>query len=338
VSLKTERRKLYSSHNSETDQVGNDRRKVEVERLVQNLNSLTEGEKTVGKLMAYGRLAIEPLRRFLLEGRPSVVYQPRRWAVEVLAGLGAKDTLIEYLKRKKAIRDAAIRFGEEPVENAAARALCRWPTEDVFQILLEVSRRRSQLGLVEALGRFRRTQAIPYFIHALEDDICRSAAEEALRKLGAGASPALVEAALTRIPSPEEERPSSARRRTSALQVLSETELTGETWQSLRSLINDPHSGVVIAVCNIAAALGDHQDRVAAIRRLLEILPSADWFGGEEIGNCLTILYKDGSDILEAELAKRNSLPDEQRVMDRALRTLLRVKRQVAGTAKSRES
>lgn len=320
---------MYSEPNVETGQIGADPREAEVARLVENLNSLTEGEQTVGKLIAFGRLAIEPLRRFLMNGKPSVVYQPRRWAVEALAGLGAKDILIEYLKRKKTILDAAVRFGEEPVENAAARALCRWPTEDVFQTLLEISRRRSQLGLVDALGRFQRVEAIPYFLHALEDDICRSAAEEALRTLGAAAGPALIEAALTRLPSPEEERPSSARRRMSALQILSEMDLAKETWPALRPLIADVHTEIVIAISKIAVKLGDHQDRTAAAQRLLEVLPSADWFAQGGIETALAELYEDASGILEAELARRNSFPDEQRVIDRALRTLLHVKRQV---------
>jgi hypothetical protein len=140
------------NRNAELSQPAGDPRQAEIARLVQNLNSLEEGERTVAKLMAYGRLAIEPLRLFLFEGKPSVIYQPRRWAVEALAAIGAKEVLIDYLKWKKEIPDPAVRFGEEPVENAAARALAAWRTDEVFETLLDVSRRRSQLGFVEALG------------------------------------------------------------------------------------------------------------------------------------------------------------------------------------------
>ena len=318
-------------------ELGAGRREAEIERLVQKLNSLQEGESAVGTLIAYGQAAIPALRRFLLEGRPGVVYQPRRWAVEALAGIGARSVLIEYLKQKRSIADAAVRFGEEPVENAAARALAaRWQDEDTFQTLLEMSRRRAQLGFVEALARFRRAEAIPYFLHALEDDICRSSAEDALRAVGPTAIPALVESALTRLPSAEEERPSSARRRAGILELLSEMDLTQQTWQSLGPLIDDSHGGVVIAASKIAARMGDRQERMAAACRLLEVLPSADWYAAEEIGDCLKNLYDDAREILEAELARRDSRPDEQRVMDRALRTLLRVKR-LARAARGRE-
>jgi len=318
-------------------EIGAGIREAEIERLVQNLNSLQEGESAVGTLIAYGQAAIPTLRRFLLEGRPGVVYQPRRWAVEALAGIGARSVLIEYLKQKRSIADAAVRFGEEPVENAAARALAaRWQDEDTFQTLLEMSRRRAQVGFVEALARFRRAEAIPYFLHSLEDDICRSSAEEALRAVGPTAIPALVESALTRLPSTEEERPSSARRRAGILELLSEMDLTQQAWQSLRPLIDDSHGGVVIAASKIAARMGDRQERMAAACRLLEVLPSADWYAAEEIGDCLKNLYDDAREILEAELARRDSRPDEQRVMDRALRTLLRVKR-LARAARGRE-
>jgi hypothetical protein len=304
-------------------------KEAEIERLVQNLNSLEEGERTVGTLMAYGRSAIPALRRFLLEGRPSVVYQPRRWAVEALAGIGARDVLIEYLKHKRLLADPAVRFGEEPVENAAARALARWKDDETFQTLLEISRRRSQLGFVEALSRFGRPEAIPYFVHALEDDICRSSAEEALRALGTRTIPALVEAALTRLPSAEEERPASVRRRASALELLSGMELTGDVWRPLRELVGDPHPEVVIGASKIAVRLGNKPDKIATVRRLLDVLPHVDWFAREEIDTCLTSLYPDATEIVEAELARRNSLPDQERVMDNALRTLLRVKRNV---------
>ncbi len=312
-----------------------ERRVAEIERLVHNLNSLAEGETTVGIIITYGRAAIPALRRFLIEGRPRVVYQPRRWAVEALAGIGARDVLIEFLKQERPIADPMVRFGEEPVENAAARALARWQDDETFQTLLEISRRRSQLGFVEALGRFQRTEAIPYFLHTLEDDICRSSAEEALRNMGAMASPALVEAALTRLPSDDEERPASVRRRASTLELLSEMDLPLDEWRSLRILIEDPHPGVVIAVSKITVRMGERADRIAAASRLLDVLPTVDWFARMEIETSLTSLYPDAHEIVDAELAMRNSFPDEARVKDNALRTLLRVKRNIDASSQA---
>ena len=116
------------------------------------------------------------------------------------------------------------------------------------------------------------------------------------------------------------------------MRLLAEIELTREFWQPLRPLISDSHSGIAIAISSIAVNAGDRQDKVAAVERLLEILSSADWYDQGEIEICLVGLYRVGRDPLETELARRNALPDERRVMDRALRTLLRVKRQVDAT------
>jgi hypothetical protein len=75
-------------------------------------------------------------------------------------------------------------------------------------------------------------------------------------------------------------------------------ELTGDVWRPLRELVGDPHPEVVIGAAKIA-------------------------------DTCLTSLYPDATEIVEAELVRRNSLPDQDRVMDNALRTLLRVRRNV---------
>ncbi len=316
--------------NSGIERFVNDAPDTEISQLVRDLNSLEAGERTVAKLILQGRAIIEPLKEFLFRGKPSAVYQPRRWAVEALAGVGAKAALIEYLTWKKEIPDPAVRLGEQAVENAAARALAAWRTPEVFQTLSKIASPLPQLGLVEALGAFKRPEPIPYFIRALEDDMCRSAAEEALRKLGAVAMPALLEAATARAPSAEEEAPSSVLRRVSALNLLTELRLGSDVWLVLRPLLSDSHSEVVIAVSKVATKFGDSEDKLATVRRVLEILPSVPWFAQEEIEDCLVRVYPVGRAILEAETTRRDSMPGEQRVMDRALRVLLRVKRRLA--------
>ena len=193
---------------------------AEIRRYVEELNSLKEGSAAVTKLIACGRSAIEPLRRYLLEGKPSVVYDSRRWAVETLAALGAKDVLLEYLQREKDIADPAVRMGEEAVESAAARELKRWPSEEVFQVLLGISRERCLPGVLEALGEFQRPEAVPCLVKALEDDVCRRTAEDALRKIGPAAEPDLIRPAITPRPDRRAEKPSSLMRRRSAVDCL----------------------------------------------------------------------------------------------------------------------
>lgn len=107
-------------------------------------------------LIGCGARAISPLRSFLLGGTPRSIYQPRQLAVETLAELGAKDVLIEYLSAPAIIDDAVVRHGEDAVRSTAARELARWQTEDVFQVLRQISLNQLLPGIVEALGGFER--------------------------------------------------------------------------------------------------------------------------------------------------------------------------------------
>jgi hypothetical protein len=297
--------------------------------LVEGLNSLLDGESAVSALIACGPAAIEPLRRFLLEGRPSGVYQPRRWAVDALAGLGAKDILLEYLTSFQLPRDAEVRFGEEAVRNAAARHLASWRSEDVFHALLAIALPHPMSGIVEALGSFHRTEALPYFLQALEDDFCREAAAGALRDLGPDALPALLGASLLKIPGGALESPSSQRRRAACVQILSQADLPAGYWDVLRPLLEDAGPEIAVALTPLALRYGTPEDRLRVFRCLVAVLSAADWFGRMEIEDCLVSLCPEHQIMLEEEIERGNRLPPLERVQSNALRTLLRVKRRV---------
>jgi len=87
----------------------------EVRRLLACLQSLLDGQSAVEELVACGQSAIPPLREFLLSGRITSVPQPRIWAVEALALLGARDVLIEYLQAPGRGVDAQLQFAEDAV-------------------------------------------------------------------------------------------------------------------------------------------------------------------------------------------------------------------------------
>jgi hypothetical protein len=308
---------------------------AEILRLVKDLDLLREGEQAVRKLVACGVEAIGPLKEFLFQGRPSGIYEPRRRAVAALASLGAKDVLIEYLLLDKQIPDPVARFGEEAVENAAARALAAWRTEDVFLVLLEVSRRRLLAGVVEALGDFGRMEAVPYLDRALEDDMCGAAAEEAFRKIGQAAGPALVLSALTPLPSLEVESPSSLRRRRSALGLLAEIGVSSEDTLRLSALFDEADPEIVVRTARLVSSGAGTGMRAKIVERLLAVLPSAHWSLHSEIEDCLVTLFDDVKPTLEWEISQRMALPEKQRVFDSALGVLLRVKRR-AEALKSR--
>jgi len=298
-----------------------------IRRLVEKLDSLLEGEEAAVALVACGQRAVEHLREFLMEGQPRGIYQPRRWAVEALAGLEAKDVLLEYLRRQRPILDAVVRMGEEAVQNAAAMALRQWPGEDVYELLTGIVQHCHLPGAVATLGELGCTKAIPYIVAALEDGVCRPTAEEALRKLGEAAVQELILAALNPWPDRDKESPSSLLRRGSAARLLAEIGVSEEQWIGLRSLIHETDPAILIAAGRISVQVGDEKSKRTISGRLIAAMNDADWYFREEIGEVLVLIYDVAQPMVELEIAKRKMRSLEDLVFDAVLHTLLRVKR-----------
>jgi HEAT repeat protein len=306
---------------------------AKIRSYIEELNSLKEGAGAVTKLIACGRSAIEPLRQFLLAGKPSVVYHTRRWAVEALGGLGAKDVLLEYLQQEKDIADPAVRLGEEAVENAAARELIRWPSDEVFQLLLGLAQERCLPGALEALGEFKRPEAVSCLVEALEDDVCRRTAEEALLKIGRPAEPDLTRAAITPRPSRDAEKPSSLLKRRSAVRLLAKIGVSAYQWRLLRPLLKEADAEILVATFRIAVRAAGAKDRALAGRRLIGALQGADWYFKSEIENALVDLFDAVKPLVEEEIAQRQLMSKGQWIVDSVRKTLLRVKSRAEGAA-----
>ena len=278
---------------------------ADISRHMKELDTLKEGAGAVAKLIACGHSAIEPLRKFLLAGEPRVLYHTRRWAVEALAGLGARDILLEYLKQEREIPDLAVRLGEEAVKSAAAQKLIKWPSEEVIQVLIGIAQERSLPGALEALGELKRPEAIPFLIEALEDDVCRPVAEDALRKIGRPAESALIQATITSYPNRESEKPSSLLRRRCAVGLLEELGVSKNKWALLRPLLQDVDDKILTAVFKIAVSVAGVKDRETAFRRLIEILQNADWYVKGEIENALIDEFEAIKKTMEEEIHRR---------------------------------
>jgi HEAT repeat protein len=299
---------------------------AQISRYLEELDSLKDGEGAVSKLVSCGPSAVEPLRRFLLEGKPGIVYHTRRFAVTALAGLGARAVLIEYLTQRKDISDPAIRLSEEAVESAAALQLVRWPSEEVYRILITIAEERCLPGALEALGELRRPEAVPALVKALEDDVCRPTAEEALRKIGAHASGALIQAAITPYPSRESEKPSSLLKRRSAAGLLAEIGVSEEEWSFLRPLLEEDDERILVSMFRIAGMMGGAKDKARAFRRLIDILQSADWYLQGEIEEALVERFETVRAIIEEEIVRRGQTPEARQNLDRIQITLRKAK------------
>jgi hypothetical protein len=296
--------------------------------LVRDLESLRGGAFASAALVGCGARAIEPLRTFLLQGKPRGIFQPRQLAVETLAALGAREVLIEYLRQARTITDPVIRFSEAAVESTAARALSRCRTEETYQTLKQLARTRLLPGLVEALGEFGRVEMIPYFLWALGDDGCHDAAEQALRQLGEAARPALLETANKPNPSADEEVPSSRIRRRKVLRLLAEGEVSTEEWWQLRVLLEDSDLEIAVTCARIALKHGFPEDQREAICRLVSCLQGANWFLRTEARSCLMEHYSVAEEEVESEILRRCRLSAKDQGADLVLRLLVNLKEQ----------
>jgi len=316
-----------TAHSSSTSREYTDE---EIRSLVRDLESLKSGQTAAAALIGCGPRAVPYLRAFVLRGRARGVYQPRQLAVETLAELGAKDVLLEYLEQPVQIEDAVVRFGEEAVRSTAARELGRFGTHDVFERLRKLAEDRLLPGLVETLGMFRKTEAVPYLLRALEDDICRSPAQEAIRKLGAQAVPFLVDAAAKRSPSADEESPSSKQRRRWSLRLASEQELSPLEWPQVRALLDDSDPEIVMTAARVALDIAPTGDKEYAVRRLIEMLPRANWFLKGEVQAALAAHFDLARKTIESEIARRSASDQKEKAKDMVLRLLINLKRQTA--------
>jgi hypothetical protein len=264
---------------------GVDRR---VHELMEQLDSLIDGESAAAHLVACGQVAVEPLRRFVLESPPRGVPQPRCWAVQALAGLGAKDILIEYLQREIPSTDPVVRLAEEAVQRAAALALAaEWHTDDVFDILLTLTARRPIPGIIEALGRFERRDAVPLLVHALGDDFCRPWAETALERVASRDRDLLIRWALMRTSPEQAETEASLRRRRSLLRLLRDVSLSSDEAHLIASLIDAADLELAVDAAAIAIKYAPEDDAHRARARLSLIAPTAPWHLHDDVQQLL---------------------------------------------------
>jgi HEAT repeat protein len=304
-----------------------------VRRAVDKLKLLHASDLCVDEAIACGRQAIPALCELLFEREPSGLYQVRRRAVEALAGLGAHDVLMDFLRVPHEADDPVERLGDEAVVNAAALALSAVREEHVFQLLLALVRRRDLPGVVAALGSYDRPEAIPVLIDALAADDCRQAAEAALARLGPPAHPALLKAASLPLPPAERESVSSIRRRRSALGLLRDAAMSPETWPVLRQLMKDADARIAVLACNLGLAGALTPDRKDAVRRLIGLLSEADWMLTREIEDCLVTHFDQANDIIAAAIRDANDATQE-----RATRALLRARQRAQAISKSEDN
>ena len=254
-----------------------------IQRAIGKLKSFHDGDIAVLEAVACGDRAIPALRTLLFDREPSGLFQVRVRAIDALAKLGAHEALVAFLSTPHDVTDPVERLGEDAVINAAARALAYHSDQRVFELLLRLAHRPCLTGVIFALGTSGRPEAIPFLVEALSEDASRITAEAALKRIGAAARPALIEAVSRRTDAHEHVSESQLRQRRSALRLLAEISVSRRTWQAVRHLMYDDDDRIAILACKIGLATGSASEKRDAVLRLFRLFANADWTSRDEI-------------------------------------------------------
>jgi HEAT repeat protein len=254
--------------------------------LVESLDSLQDGDLASDMLVACGKNAIPYLSDFLLNRPPRTISLPRCRAVRALGELGACSTLVAYFKQYARPQDGAVLFAEDAVRSAAARELARYPSAEIFWVLLEAARDRATGGLVLALGDFHRPEAVPVLFEVLEDDFCREDAKKSLRKLPEAVRQfgILSVRGLTGVTL---DGPGAVRRRRATVQLLSEVGVSSSDWLDLRKYLSVDDASTVVATARIGFVETSEADWPGVIEALFKIAGQANSLDEEEIEELL---------------------------------------------------
>jgi hypothetical protein len=284
---------------------------------IRGLESLRDGPGAAAALAACGPPAVPALREYLRSGQPASIFQPRQWAVRALAEVGAWPELLDYLEHPRTIPDAVVRQGEDAVRSTAAEELARFPCDAVYRGLTRMAAGSGLPGVARALGRLGRAEAATLLIPMLDDDVCRPAAEEALRRLGEPVRPALL-AAAGEPPAPGAP-PGERVRRRALLRLLADYSLNARDWAVLRPLAAAHDAEIALRAAALGLSAAPPEERPALAAALLRLLPRVDGFLQAEACAALAGGYGWAAAAVDEEIARRRAALERTRRPDTLL-------------------
>jgi hypothetical protein len=226
------------------------------------------------------------LEEFLLQGKARTIAVPRCRAARALGGLQARQTLLSYFAKVNLPADPVVLFAEDAVRSAVAHELLRWREDEVFYTLLKAATQRATVGLIESLGEFRRSEAIPVLFEALEDDLCRNAAFAALSEtpeesrhyailsLRGGAGASLVGAA-------------ASRRRRATAELFRKLGISRGDWQDVAQLLDDEDPTVIICAATVGFHVAPQAEFPAIVSALFRVAHKLNWLQEDEVVHLL---------------------------------------------------
>ncbi len=284
----------------------NKKKLQQIQQLVAELVSL-QNPQIISRLLPYGSTAIKCLRDALLNGKPTSVYQARQQLVLALSAFHARDVLLEYLRMSQKIENPVVKFAEEAVQSIAARELSQWGDNEIFKFLIDFSMNNTRIGVLDALAKFGRTEAIPIFLKALGDDYYRSAAENGLHEIGEVAKADIINTAITPIIHNGIETPQSIRCRSSALSLLVDLHINRNDWKVLQKLFKDCNPEIAVKIGLITISIGNSLDKTRSVRQIIKVYSSATPYSRMtmELEECLIHLSPEAKIIIDQTLGKQ---------------------------------
>lgn len=173
-----------------------------------------------------------------------------------------------------------------------------------------------------------RPQTLDHLIVALGEEAMHQSAEDALRTMAGSVWKILVDTAAIPVPSGRLESRSSVLRRRRAVRILADSGLLRRHWHRLEFLIDDPDHELAAEMCLIALQVAPLTVRRKALHRLLEALPSLNWFIKVEAEDTLCECFTALGDDLQNEMERRKRMPTPE--LDLVLRLLQSVERRAA--------
>jgi len=175
------------------------------------------------------------------------------------------------------------------VVSAAARAIAPRKDERTHTLLCDLTRAHPLNGLIAALGSFRRPEALPILIGALDKDEVRQTAEAALSSFGSDAWPFLLDAA-DHFKCENDVSESRLRKYRSVLSVLGEASLNPEDINRLRPLLTNADLQVSLLACRVSLRGGSKRARIEACARLRYLRQRVSWLERLQIDQYLVLV------------------------------------------------
>ena len=172
---------------------------------------------------------------------------------------------------------------------------------------MKAATRRATPGLIESLGEFCHSEAIPVLFETLEGDLCRNAAFAALSK------------------TPEESRhyailslrgettanlvgAAASRRRRATAELFRKLGLSRGDWQDVARLLEDEDPTVVIGAATVGFHVAPQEEFPGIVSALFRVAHKLNWLQEDEVVHLLdehTALAQSQADQVLADLLAR---------------------------------